>query len=278
METEFSPGQAHATAPDAESNRPKARRWLRFLSAAHVIAALLLYVTRLVSPREPFVIGGLSVCVSQAALLGLWFGFGRSRSPRRLLLCLLPLATELYVLTFGVYGEWGMTGRLAIELTVVLTAAFTAITLAALIMRRIGLDIGFAARRSVDIPPARLQFTTIDLFLFTTIVAMMVSIITALRRSLPAHFEVDLILILTLGELGTLAPVLFVALSRARGVWRLLAAPAIALAALPFYLATGDWFLPLVIMGQAAISIVSLLVLRHIGYRVYVRQQRPMVV
>jgi hypothetical protein len=255
--------------------RVKRRRTLVALITAHVLVSLATFAIGRTYRLQLIllVITGLSLCTSQAALLGLWFGFGRKRSPKRLLLCALTLLAILFILVFGVYSQESFDESVLITLGGLLAATFTASVLAAIALRRTGAMIGLESDLPNNTAPARLQFTMFDLFGFTTAVALLTTGASALRGFLDGEYEFDTVGLLVVAVTAAIPPLMVAALSRLRLGWRLLAAASIALIALPLRLPFDDWFGPIILAAVAGIALASLLVVRHAGYRVYVRER-----
>jgi hypothetical protein len=260
-----------------ETGQPKLRRLaLIAIVVGHVIAIATTILLRELSGSEfearDYRLIGLAICGGQSALIGLWFGFGNKRSPGRLMVCVSILLVLWLLLLFGIYRPYRFDLREAVALACYSAAPFAVVSLCALMMRRAGLRLRQTSECSSDIPPGRLQFTTMDLFAFTTVVAILVAIVSTLRNV--GINEVDGIGVMTLVAVGAVLPTFFVVLSGINLIWRILLAALPPFVVIPLYVWIDGWPLCFqMVLPVEAISLASLLVFRWMGYRLYVRSR-----
>jgi len=210
---------------------------------------------------------------SQAALIGLWLGFGETPWKRRCLLGAMALVAIWIGVTYAIRGHRALTWRESnLDFVFIFSAGLLVATIA-IVWRRVGWVIGHDAAPLPDAPRARLQFTTLDLFLVTTITALSIGVLTFIRTYILIGRSVDALGLYMLQVAGTTFSATWSVLSRRRFYWRLLAAPAAIVVGLPAYYIERRWDLPIVVIAQAAITAATLIVVRRVGYRLYVRQR-----
>jgi hypothetical protein len=213
---------------------------------------------------------------SQAALIGLWLGFGETPWKRRCLLGALALVAIWVWFTFAIRGPRALAWRVSnLDFVFIFSAGLLVATIA-IVWRRVGWVIGHDSAPLPGAPRARLQFTTLDLFLFTTITALSIGVLTFIRTYILIGRPVDALGLYMLQIAGTTFSATWALLSRRRFYWRLLAAPVAIAVGLPAYYIERRWDLPTVVIAQAAITAATLIVVRRVGYRLYIAQRKPL--
>jgi hypothetical protein len=216
----------------------------------------------------------LASVVSQSSLVGMWLGIGQTPFVRRAALSVLALfgivgalgATMLWLGDFFDYSAVSLIARLV-------TIDSVAVALTAVIMRRTGwlLEIP-ASPPSVTVRP-HIQFTLLDMLLFTTVVALVLVAFSLARRNVSDVGLFDLLGLLAIASTSITLCVTWSALSRQSYVWRLLALPVAILTGLSAYYLQNEWYLPIVLAIHGAISTVTLFVVRSAGYRLFVGER-----
>lgn len=257
---------------EIDSIEAKRRRKLIALIAAHVIASVALCgIAHGRDNIEPQV-ACLVLAVSQTALLGFWIGAGRMGLRLRSALVCLAMPLIWSSIFFGVRGLQTVTEGLVVAALVAALALASAMS--GFFLRQAGVGIGLAREMPADPAAARIQFSLLAIFLFTTGAAIAVACILAARQQFTAKTVFDSVALLCVAILGTTVAIEWGALSRRSIRWRLLALLVAIGITLPVYFIDGNWTLTTFLLLQAAISTGTLLLVRSLGYRLFVHAAR----
>jgi hypothetical protein len=221
----------------------------------------------------------ICLALSQPSLLGLWLAFGKTKLFSRLLVCVAMLLAIAFVLAYAGYGLiLDLESEFAIFCVALVGGAFASVAIAAFVMRRTGVEValvGDSQNASMLLrigSAARLQFSMLDLLLFTSGVAV-VTVGFAKLREASAVEELDAMGWLFLANVPVTAATAFAALTQASWRWRMAVLLLTLPIAAPLYFAVEVWVLSIIQLSAAAATIASLLVMRFAGYRLVIRDR-----
>jgi hypothetical protein len=248
------------------------------LIAVHVLASFANCAVRYVGGRalpSAFVLSFASLGLSQAALLGLWLVFGKTPWKSRSAICAVALIAIWATFSYALRGPRALTwGGTTFDVVLIFGDAL-AVAILAILLRRAGWVIERDAQPTPpDAAPARIQFTIVDILLFTTVAAVSLVAVRLIRIYVLPNRPVDALGLYMLQIAGANLCATWAAFSRRRIRWRLLAAPFVMALALPAYYIERQWDLPAVVFIQAAITAVTLLVVRWTGYRLHIAHRQ----